>query len=251
MVFGGADHAFFNATGLRFNAPVAAEAYRRVPDWFGRSAAQDKARSGRVGGVRVERLEPPVRRPKRVGDVARRAGVAPRDADPSVRANQEEHARPLRAQIGHVPVFPLALGPRVNVPGVEQNAPAVPVAGAPPQTMRLAHRVHAARAVLLVVTAHMTIFGRSRPTLEHRRRRRIGLPHGAPERRDASDRVQRPERADPSVDGGAAAHAVGRPADTGRPAREHSAALTSLSRLHASGVIDDREYAQLRARITA
>ena len=36
-----------------------------------------------------------------------------------------------------------------------------------------------------------------------------------------------------------------------RPTREHSAALTSLSRLHASGVIDDREYAQLRARITA
>jgi carboxymethylenebutenolidase len=39
MVFGGADHAFFNDTGPRFNAPAAAEAYRRVIDWFGRNAA--------------------------------------------------------------------------------------------------------------------------------------------------------------------------------------------------------------------
>jgi hypothetical protein len=36
-----------------------------------------------------------------------------------------------------------------------------------------------------------------------------------------------------------------------RPAPEHSAALASLSQLHASGVIDDREYARLRARVTA
>jgi carboxymethylenebutenolidase len=39
LVFGGADHAFFNDTGPRFNAPAAAEAYRRVIDWFGRNAA--------------------------------------------------------------------------------------------------------------------------------------------------------------------------------------------------------------------
>jgi carboxymethylenebutenolidase len=39
MVFGGADHAFFNDTGPRFNPPAAAEAYRRVLDWFGRNAA--------------------------------------------------------------------------------------------------------------------------------------------------------------------------------------------------------------------
>jgi hypothetical protein len=37
-----------------------------------------------------------------------------------------------------------------------------------------------------------------------------------------------------------------------RPRRpDHSAALADLSRLHASGVIDDREYEQLRARVTA
>ena len=39
VVFGGADHASFNDTGPRFNAPAAAEAYRRVLDWFGRNAA--------------------------------------------------------------------------------------------------------------------------------------------------------------------------------------------------------------------
>ena len=39
IVFGGTDHAFFNDRGLRFNAPAAAEAYRRVIDWFGRNAA--------------------------------------------------------------------------------------------------------------------------------------------------------------------------------------------------------------------
>jgi carboxymethylenebutenolidase len=39
LVFGGADHAFFNDTGPRFNPPAAAEAYRRVLDWFGRNAA--------------------------------------------------------------------------------------------------------------------------------------------------------------------------------------------------------------------
>ena len=39
LVFGGADHAFFNDTGPRFNPPAAAEAYRRVLDWFSRNAA--------------------------------------------------------------------------------------------------------------------------------------------------------------------------------------------------------------------
>ena len=34
--FGGADHAFFNDTGPRFNAPAAAEAYRRALGWFDR-----------------------------------------------------------------------------------------------------------------------------------------------------------------------------------------------------------------------
>jgi Dienelactone hydrolase family len=42
LVFGGADHAFFNDTGPRFNPPAAAEAYRRVIDWFDRNAAQDR-----------------------------------------------------------------------------------------------------------------------------------------------------------------------------------------------------------------
>jgi carboxymethylenebutenolidase len=36
VTFAGADHAFFNHTGARFNAPAAAESYRRVIDWFGR-----------------------------------------------------------------------------------------------------------------------------------------------------------------------------------------------------------------------
>jgi carboxymethylenebutenolidase len=34
--FAGADHAFFNDTGPRYNAPAATEAYRAVLDWFGR-----------------------------------------------------------------------------------------------------------------------------------------------------------------------------------------------------------------------
>jgi carboxymethylenebutenolidase len=33
-VFADANHAFFNDTGPRFNAPAAAEAYRRTLDWF-------------------------------------------------------------------------------------------------------------------------------------------------------------------------------------------------------------------------
>ena len=39
LIFTEADHAFFNDTGARFNAPAAAEAYRRTLDWFGRFAA--------------------------------------------------------------------------------------------------------------------------------------------------------------------------------------------------------------------
>jgi carboxymethylenebutenolidase len=39
IVFGGADHAFFNDTGPRFDPPAAAEAYRRVIEWFARNAA--------------------------------------------------------------------------------------------------------------------------------------------------------------------------------------------------------------------
>jgi carboxymethylenebutenolidase len=34
LTFEQADHAFFNNTGARFNAPAAAEAWRRVIDWF-------------------------------------------------------------------------------------------------------------------------------------------------------------------------------------------------------------------------
>jgi carboxymethylenebutenolidase len=36
ITFPGADHAFFNDTGPRYNADAAAEAYQRVLDWFGR-----------------------------------------------------------------------------------------------------------------------------------------------------------------------------------------------------------------------
>src|SRR4051812_8258966 len=35
LTFLQADHAFFNHTGPRFNAPAAAEAWRRVVEWFG------------------------------------------------------------------------------------------------------------------------------------------------------------------------------------------------------------------------
>lgn len=34
LTFTAADHAFFNDTGVRYNAPAAAEAYRQVLDWF-------------------------------------------------------------------------------------------------------------------------------------------------------------------------------------------------------------------------
>jgi carboxymethylenebutenolidase len=37
LTFTEADHAFFNDTGARFNAPAAAEAYRRVLAWYDRA----------------------------------------------------------------------------------------------------------------------------------------------------------------------------------------------------------------------
>ena len=39
LTFTEANHAFFNDTGARFNAPAAAEAYRRTLGWFGRYVA--------------------------------------------------------------------------------------------------------------------------------------------------------------------------------------------------------------------
>jgi carboxymethylenebutenolidase len=39
VTFAGADHAFFNETGPRFNAGAAAEAYRRLVDWLDRFVA--------------------------------------------------------------------------------------------------------------------------------------------------------------------------------------------------------------------
>ena len=39
VIFTEADHAFFNDTGPRFNAPAAAEANRRVLAWFDRYVA--------------------------------------------------------------------------------------------------------------------------------------------------------------------------------------------------------------------
>ena len=47
LTFAQADHAFFNDTGQRFNAPAAAEAWRRVLDWF-EDASSHKGR-GRGG----------------------------------------------------------------------------------------------------------------------------------------------------------------------------------------------------------
>jgi carboxymethylenebutenolidase len=41
VTFTAADHAFFNDTGARFNAPAAAEAYRRTLDWFDRYVDDD------------------------------------------------------------------------------------------------------------------------------------------------------------------------------------------------------------------
>jgi carboxymethylenebutenolidase len=44
VTFTEADHAFFNDTGARFNAPAAAEAYRRLLEWLDRFVAKDDSR---------------------------------------------------------------------------------------------------------------------------------------------------------------------------------------------------------------
>jgi carboxymethylenebutenolidase len=46
LIFTEADHAFFNDTGARFNAPAAAEAYRQTLRWFGRFVAGAKSQRG-------------------------------------------------------------------------------------------------------------------------------------------------------------------------------------------------------------
>jgi carboxymethylenebutenolidase len=48
LTFTQADHAFFNDTNAaRFNAPAAAEAYRRVVDWFDRFVAKRRGHHDR------------------------------------------------------------------------------------------------------------------------------------------------------------------------------------------------------------
>ena len=44
LIFTEADHAFFNDTGARFNAPAAAEAYRQTLRWFRKFVAASKSR---------------------------------------------------------------------------------------------------------------------------------------------------------------------------------------------------------------
>jgi carboxymethylenebutenolidase len=44
VTFAGADHAFFNDTGPRFNAAAAAEAYRRLLDWLDRFVGKGESR---------------------------------------------------------------------------------------------------------------------------------------------------------------------------------------------------------------
>jgi carboxymethylenebutenolidase len=46
LIFSEADHAFFNDTGARFNAPAAAEAYRQTLRWFGRFVADGRSHRG-------------------------------------------------------------------------------------------------------------------------------------------------------------------------------------------------------------
>jgi carboxymethylenebutenolidase len=46
LIFTEADHAFFNDTGARFNAPAAAEAYRQTLRWFGRFVAGGRSHRG-------------------------------------------------------------------------------------------------------------------------------------------------------------------------------------------------------------
>jgi carboxymethylenebutenolidase len=47
VTFGGAEHAFFNDTGPRFNPGAAAEAYRRLLDWLDRFVAKEGSRDRR------------------------------------------------------------------------------------------------------------------------------------------------------------------------------------------------------------
>jgi carboxymethylenebutenolidase len=47
LTFTEADHAFFNDTGARFNAPAAEEAYRRLLGWLGRFVAKPDSREDR------------------------------------------------------------------------------------------------------------------------------------------------------------------------------------------------------------
>ena len=49
VTFTDADHAFFNDTGDRFDAPAAAEAYRRTLGWFDRHVAERHRRHGGHG----------------------------------------------------------------------------------------------------------------------------------------------------------------------------------------------------------
>ena len=49
VTFTNANHAFFNDTGDRFDAPAAAEAYRRTPGWFDRHVAKGHRRHGGHG----------------------------------------------------------------------------------------------------------------------------------------------------------------------------------------------------------
>jgi carboxymethylenebutenolidase len=46
LIFTEADHAFFNDTGARFNAPAAAEAYRQTLRWSGRFVAGGRSHRG-------------------------------------------------------------------------------------------------------------------------------------------------------------------------------------------------------------
>ena len=47
LTFSAADHAFFNDTSARFDAPAAAEAYRRLLDWLDRFVAKGESRERR------------------------------------------------------------------------------------------------------------------------------------------------------------------------------------------------------------
>jgi carboxymethylenebutenolidase len=56
VTFAGADHAFFNDTGPRYNATAAAQAYERVLDWFDRFVAHKptKAKPQKVKSAKTK-----------------------------------------------------------------------------------------------------------------------------------------------------------------------------------------------------